>query len=42
MTERLACLIFLLTSHDGLTVAVVDSGERFLAGDVTHIVNCKR
>ncbi len=31
---------FLFTSHDGLSVVVI-SGECFLAGDVTHVVNCK-
>ncbi len=37
---------FLLNSHDGLSgvgvVMVVVSAECFLAGDVMHVVNCKR
>ncbi len=28
---------FLFTSHNSLLVVVIVSGERFLAGDVTHI-----
>ncbi len=33
---------FLFTSHEGLSIAEVVSGKRFLVSDVTHVVNCKR
>ncbi len=33
---------FLFTSYDGLSAVEVVSGQCFLAGDVTHIVNCKQ
>ncbi len=41
LTESLASLIFLFTFHDGLSVVVVVSRERFLFDDVMHVVNCK-
>ncbi len=39
--DRKTSMFDLFTSHNGLLVVVVISGERFLASDVTQVVNCK-
>ncbi len=38
---KTSVFVFLFTLHDGLS-AVVVSGERFLVGDITHTMKCKR
>ncbi len=37
-TERLARWFFVFTSHDGLSVVAVVSGQHFLSSDITDIV----